>query len=32
MEAAQREKFTDVISRMFTHAPLIVIVVSRTAC
>jgi nitroreductase len=30
MEAAQREKFTGVISRVFTHAPLIVIVVSRT--
>jgi nitroreductase len=30
MEPAQREKFTGVISRVFTHAPLIVIVVSRT--
>jgi len=28
--SAQREKFTGVISRVLTHAPLIVIVVSRT--
>ena len=31
MEPAQREKFTGVISRVLTHAPLIVIVVSRTS-
>ena len=30
MEPAQREKFTGVISRVLTHAPLIVIVVSST--
>jgi nitroreductase len=30
MEAAQREKFTGFISRVLTHAPLIVIVVSLT--
>ena len=30
MEPTQREKFTGVISRVLTHAPLIVIVVSRT--
>jgi nitroreductase len=30
MEAAQREKFTGIMSRVLTHAPVIVIVVSRT--
>jgi nitroreductase len=30
MEPAHREKFTGVVSRVLTHAPLIVIVVSRS--
>jgi nitroreductase len=30
METEKREKFTDIIARVLTHAPLIVIVVSRT--